>query len=101
MTALAVAEAEIAAKRALPGVAGRAALRARRRKVLGCSGRTHLLHLRGARSEFVAIGTCESLARAVVSVAERVSISARIRAGRAIRFLIVTHAARRDLSSGV
>lgn len=101
MTALAVVEAEVAAKRALAGVTGRAGLRARRREVLSGGGRTHLPRLRRAGGEFVAIGTGEAFARAVVGVAERVTISARVRARRAIRFLIVTDTARRDLATGV
>src|SRR5688572_29585012 len=101
MTALAVAESEVASERSLAGVAGRARLRARRREVLGRRGRTHLPRLRRARGDFVAIGTRESLARAVVRVTERVAISARVRARRAIRFLFVTDSARTELASGV
>lgn len=101
MTALAVVEAEIASERAFAGVAGRAGLRAVHREVLDRGSRTHLSRLRRARGEFVAIGARESLARAVFSVTERVSICARVRAGRAIRFLIVTDAARSNLASGV
>lgn len=99
MTALAVAEAEIAAKRALAAVAGRAGLRARRGEVLGRRGRTDLPRLRRARGQFVAIGTRESLARAVIGVTKRVAIRARVGAGRAIRFLVVTDSTRSDLAS--
>ena len=101
MTALAVVEAEVSAKRSLAGVTGRAGLCARGREMLNRSGRTHLPRLRRARGEFVAIGARESLARTVVRVTERVAKSARIRAGRAIRFLIVTDSARGDLAPGV
>jgi hypothetical protein len=101
MTALAVVKAEIASERAFAGVASRAGLRAVHGEVLGRSGRTHLPRLRRARGEFVAIGARESLARAVFSVTERVSICARVRAGRAISFLIVTDTARSNLASGV
>ena len=101
MTALAVVEAEIASERTLAGVARRAGLRASRGEVLGRGGRTHLPRLRRARSDLVAIGARESLARAMVGVTKRVSISARIRARRAVRFLIVTDSARTDLASRV
>ena len=101
MTPLAIAEAEIAAECSPAGVAGRAGLGPSRREVLGRGGRTHLPRLRRARGDFVAIGTRESLARAVVRVTERVAISARVRARRAIRFLFVTDSARTELASGV
>lgn len=101
MTALAVAEAEVAAERTMAGMTRRAGLHACCGEVLGRGGRTNLPCLRRARREFVAIRACESLARGVIGMTERVSISARVRARRTICFLIVTNSARRDLASGV
>ena len=101
MTALTVVEAEVAAKRSLAGVTRGAGLCARGWEMLDRGGRAHLPRLRCARSEFVAIGARESFARAVIRVTERVAKGTRIRAGRAIRFLIVTDAARRDLAARV
>ena len=101
MTALAVVKAEIAAERSLAGVTRGAGLSARGWEMFDCGGRAHLPRLRRARGEFMAIGARQSFARAVIRVTEGVAISARVRAGRAIRFLIVTDAAGRDLASGV
>ena len=101
MTALAIAEAEISAKRSLAGVTGGACLCARGGEVLDRGGRAHLSRLRRARRELVAVGARESLARSVVRVTKRVAISTRVSAGRPVGFLIVTDAARRDLAAGV
>jgi len=101
MTALAVAEAEIASECAPACVAGCTGLRAIRGEVLGRAGRTHLPRLRRARGDFVAIGARESLSRAVVGVTKRVSISTRVRARRAVHLLIVTDSARTDLAPGI
>ena len=101
MTALAVVEAEITAKRSLAGVTRGAGLCAYCWEVLDGGGRAHLPRLRCARDEFVAVGARESFARAVVRVTEGVAKGSRIRAGRVICFLIVTDAARRDLAAGV
>lgn len=100
MTTLTVTEPEVAAECSPAGVARRASLRAARCEVLRGGCRTHLSRLRCARREFVAVGACQSLSRAVVCVTEGVSISARVGAGWTIRFLIVTDTAGRDLAAG-
>lgn len=69
--------------------------------MLGCVRGTDLPRLRRARGDFVAIGAGESLSRAVVGMAERVTKRARVCAGRAISFLVVTHTAGRDLAARV
>ena len=93
MTALAVSKAEIAAERSLARVTRRTRLPARADEVLRRSGRTHLPRLRRARGYLVAISAFESLARAVLSVTERVTKRARVRRRGPVRLLVVTDAA--------
>lgn len=101
MTAPAVVEAEVATENSFAVVTRRARLGARAEEVLGGRGRAHLARLRRARGDFVAISAVESLARAVVGVTEGASERACVSARRTIRFLLVTDAARRDLTAGV
>jgi hypothetical protein len=49
----------------------------------------------------VAVGARKPLARVVIRMAERVTIRARIRARRSIRFLVVTNSTRCDLAAGI
>jgi len=93
VTALAVAEAEVAAECSLAGVTRRTRLSAGGNEVLGRGGRAHLTRLRRTRGELVAISAGESLARAVLGMTERVTKSARVSARGPVRLLIVTHAA--------
>lgn len=99
MTALAVAEAEIAAEGPLAGVTRRARLSAGIDEMLRGRGRTHLTRLRRARGEFVTVNAVESLAGAVVRVAEGVPKRARVGVGGLIGFLIVADATRSDLAA--
>ena len=101
MTALAVAEAEIAAEVPPAVVTGRTGLTASGVEMLGRIGGTDLSRLRGAGGDFVTVCAGESLSRAVVRVTESVTKRARIGAGRTIRFLIVTDTARADLAACV
>ena len=93
MAALAVAEAQVAAEGPLAVVTRRARLATRRVEVLGRIRRTDLSRLWRAGGELMAVCTRETLSRTVIRVAESVAKGARVRAGRAIRFLIVTDGA--------
>ena len=97
----AVAERQVAAEVPAAVVAGGAGLAASGVEVLGRIRGADLACLRSAGSELVAVGACESLARAVVRVTERVTKCARIRGCRTIRFLIVANPARRHFAAGV
>ncbi len=101
MTALTIRKSEIAAEISSAVVTRRAGLRARVDEMLGRCGRAYLPCLRRAGGEFVAVGAGESLARAMFGVTKRETKSARAGACRAIRFLIVTDAARSDLAATV
>src|SRR5690242_20326827 len=101
MAALAVGETEIAAERSFASVTRRTRLSARGDEVLGGGRRAHLPRLRCTRGYFVTVSALEALARTVLRVTERVTKGARIRRRWPVRFLIVTDAARRDLTAGI
>ena len=101
MTALAIRKSEIAAEISFAVMTSRASLPARVAEMLGRCSRTDLSRLSRAGSEFVAVSACESLARTVFRMTEREPERARVSAGRAIRFLIVTDAARSNLAACV
>lgn len=99
MAALAVVEAEIAAKRSLASVTGGAGLSACGDEVLSWARRAYLAGLRRACGHLVAISARQPLPRAVVGVTEGESVRARRSAGLTIGFLIVTDSARGNLTS--
>ena len=101
MTALAIRKSEIAAEISFAVMTRRAGLRACVAEMLGRCSRTDLPCLWSAGGEFVAVSACESLACTVFRMTEREPKSARVSAGRAIRVLIVTDAARSNLAAGV
>ena len=84
MASLAVVEVCLA-EAALAVVTGRAALRARRRKMLCRESRADLAALRqAARADVVATLTVKTLTRAVLRVAKPYAERARRRAGRSV-----------------
>ena len=99
MTSLAVFECQIAAEGSLAVVTGETRRAARGDKVFGRRGGTYLACLGSAGSEPVTVITGQLFSGAVVCVAERVTIRARIRPCWSKRLLIVTDAARRDLTA--
>ena len=101
MTALAIGKTEIPSEISPAVVTGGAGLRTGSDEMLGRRGRTDLSSLRRARGEFVAVGTRESLACAMFCVTEGKTKSARVGAGRAIRFLVVTDSTRSDLAARI
>jgi hypothetical protein len=68
-------------------------------EVFQCPRRTNLASLRQSSGVTVTFGATETLTRAVLRVAERVTKRGRISRRSAIRFLIVTDAARCDVAS--
>lgn len=93
MTALAVSKTQVAAERSLARVTRRTRLPARADEVLRRSGRTNLARLRRARGQLMTVSAFETLARAMFSVTERVTKSARVRRRGPVRLLVVTDAA--------
>src|SRR6185436_15956522 len=99
MTAAAVFERQIAAKRPPAVVATQTRHAASRDKMLGRRGRADLPRLRRAGGEPVAVSTCKPLSCVVVCVTERVTIRARVGAGGPVSLLFVTNSARSHLAA--
>jgi hypothetical protein len=99
VTAPAILKRQVAAKRAIAIVTTKAGAAARRNKMFERRGRADLARLRQSRRERVTVGASESLTAAMFRMAERVTISARIRSCSRERLLVMTNAAGSNLSS--
>src|SRR4029079_3026032 len=98
MTPPAILECQVATEGAIAVVTTKAGAAARRNKMFERRGRADLARLRQPRGERVTVGARESLTAAVFRMAERVTISARIRRGSRERLLVVTHTAGSQLA---
>ena len=98
MATAAILEIQIAAKRASAIVAGRTGV-VSRRKVFPRSRRADLSSLRQSGRVVVTLSTSESLARAVLRVAESESKGGRVSRSSGVRLLIVADVAPGDVTS--
>lgn len=101
MALFAVFEAQVAAEGSPAVVAGQTRRTARVDEMLGCGGRAHLARLWRSGGETVTVRACESLTRAVICVAECVTIRARVCGRGPVSLLFVANSARGDLASCV
>ena len=90
MTASAVFKSQVAAERPLAIVAG-GAIHPGQRKVLGRRRGTNLSRLRRTGCESMTIGTIESFAPAMLSMAESITKGPRLSRSATVRFLVVTN----------
>src|SRR5215213_5353149 len=100
VAALAVFEGDLAAEGALAVVTRETGRAACRDEVFRGRGRTHLASLWRASGSSMTVSARESLSDAVIRMAERVAIGARVGARGPVCFAIVTDSARCNLASG-